>query len=67
MMDDKCCFLDTNQSSGKRIHDANLVATMRAHGLVRLRTNNAGDFAPFKGIKVETLSDDQKSEVWRAI
>lgn len=50
-------LIQTHQLKGKRIHDANVVATMRAHGLVRLRTSNAGDFAPFKGIKVETFSD----------
>lgn len=50
-------LIQTHQLKGKRIHDANVVATMRAHGLVRLRTSNAGDFTPFKGIKVETFSD----------
>lgn len=39
---------------GKRIHDANLVATMRAHGLVRLRTDNPDDFSVFEEIEVES-------------
>lgn len=42
------------QLEGKRIHDANIVATMKAHGLSRLRTNNPDDFASFEGIEVET-------------
>ncbi len=42
---------------GKRIHDANIVATMRAHGLTRIRTSNNGDFAPFEGIKVESFPE----------
>jgi len=41
---------------GKRIHDANIVATMKAHGLVRLRTNNPGDFTSFEGIEAETFA-----------
>lgn len=46
----------THCLTGKRIHDANIVATMEAHGLARIRTNNPDDFAPFEGIGVETFS-----------
>ncbi len=49
-------LVSTHQLKGKRIHDANIVATMRAHGLARVRTNNPEDFAPFEGIEVESFS-----------
>jgi predicted nucleic acid-binding protein len=29
---------------GRQVHDCNVVATMRAHGVHRLATRNAGDF-----------------------
>jgi predicted nucleic acid-binding protein len=32
---------------GKQVHDANIVATMRVHGIPNLLTNNPGDFARF--------------------
>jgi predicted nucleic acid-binding protein len=32
---------------GKQVHDANIVATMLAHGVPNLLTNNPGDFARF--------------------
>ncbi len=32
---------------GRQIHDANIVATMLAHGIPRLLTNNPGDFQRF--------------------
>ncbi len=37
---------------GKRIHDANVAATMLEHGLKRLVTLNPGDFAVIKEIEV---------------
>lgn len=41
---------------GKQVHDANIVATMRSNGLVRLATFNAADFARFEDeIAVEAL------------
>jgi predicted nucleic acid-binding protein len=41
---------------GKQVHDANIVATMRANALSRLATFNAGDFARFEDeIAVEAL------------
>ena len=36
---------------GKRIHDANIVATMQANGLTRLKTYNPSDFMTFEGIE----------------
>lgn len=36
---------------GKRIHDANIVATMRENGLTRLKTYNQGDFTAFEDIE----------------
>jgi len=35
---------------GKRLHDANVVATMETHGLSHLKTWNPGDFEPFSQI-----------------
>jgi len=35
---------------GKRIHDANLVATMRENGLEQLKTYNQDDFSTFEDI-----------------
>jgi predicted nucleic acid-binding protein len=41
---------------GKQVHDANLVATMQAHGLHRLLTHNTADFARFRSlIQIEPL------------
>jgi predicted nucleic acid-binding protein len=41
---------------GKQVHDANIVATMRANGLTRLATFNVADFARFEHeIAVEAL------------
>ena len=37
---------------GKRIHDANLVAIMEAHGLRLLKTYNPQDFRPFAQISL---------------
>ena len=38
---------------GKRIHDANIVATMAAHGIERLITADVKDYKIFKGIMVQ--------------
>jgi hypothetical protein len=35
---------------GRRIHDANIVATMLVYGVRRLRTNNPDDFVPFAAL-----------------
>jgi predicted nucleic acid-binding protein len=40
---------------GRQVHDANIVATMLAHGERRLLTFNAGDFARF-GARIEVVA-----------
>ncbi|HKI31910.1 MAG TPA: PIN domain-containing protein [Gemmataceae bacterium] len=35
--------------AGKQVHDANIVATMLAHGIPRLLTHNVADFNRFAG------------------
>ena len=35
---------------GRQIHDANIVATMQAHGIPRLLTHNTDDFARYAGL-----------------
>ena len=42
---------------GKRLHDANIVATMSIHGIRALVTQNPGDFAPFDEIDLVTFAD----------
>ena len=42
---------------GKRLHDANLVATMSVHGIRALVTDNQSDFAPFDDIDVVPVAD----------
>ncbi len=42
---------------GKRIHDANIVATMLAHGIGTLLTQNTRDFACFTDIRALTLEE----------
>ncbi len=37
--------------SGKNAHDARLVAVMKPHGITRILTFNAADFARFEGIE----------------
>ena len=41
---------------GRRLHDANIVATMSAHGIRAVVTQNDADFAPFEGIETVTLT-----------
>ena len=48
--------MSTITIGGKQVHDANIVATMQAHGLRRLLTHNTADFARFGAlIQVEPL------------
>lgn len=47
-------LLDQFVVGGKQIHDANIVATMQAHGIRRLLTHNEADFARFAGV-IEVL------------
>jgi predicted nucleic acid-binding protein len=39
---------------GKRIHDAHLLATMKANGVARLLTFNAADFPAEPGVSILT-------------
>ena len=47
----------THDLGGKRLHDANIVATMAVHGISTLLTQNGTDFAPFKDIAVMAIPD----------
>jgi predicted nucleic acid-binding protein len=40
-------LLEQLSIGGKQVHDANIVATMRAYGIGRLLTANVGDFVRF--------------------
>jgi predicted nucleic acid-binding protein len=40
-------LLSTTAIGGKQVHDANIVATMEAHGLRHLLTHNVADFQRF--------------------
>ncbi len=42
-------LLGTIPCGGKQVHDANIVATMRAHGIPNLLTYNIADFQRFSG------------------
>ena len=42
---------------GKRIHDAHLLATMKANGVTRLLTCNAADFPTESGVSILTPGD----------
>lgn len=43
-------LLATFPTAGKQVHDANIVATMLAHGIPRLLTFNTADFRRFAGL-----------------
>lgn len=43
-------LVQTFAVSGRQVHDANIVATMQAHGINRLLTHNEADFARYAGI-----------------
>ncbi len=47
----------THQLRGKRLHDANVVATMTAHGIRWLVTDNVKDFMCFNDVDVVALAD----------
>ena len=47
----------THGLRGKRLHDANIVATMAAHGISTLLTQNGADFAPFEDIAIVAIPD----------
>lgn len=46
---------------GKRIHDANIIATMRTHRITYLLTENPADFECFEHVKLIRLEDMKKS------
>lgn len=43
-------LLSTVGSGGKQVHDANIVATMQAHGIAKLLTHNVADFVCFSAV-----------------
>jgi predicted nucleic acid-binding protein len=43
--------------TGARIHDGNVAATMLAHGLSKLITDNQSDFTSFSGIQTANLPE----------
>ena len=43
-------LLSTIPCGGKQVHDANIVATMLAHGITRVLTHNTSDFVRFAGV-----------------
>ncbi len=62
MNDRRAVFVDSNvliydiPVGGKKIHDANIVATCLAYGIPRLLTQNHSDFQRFEHlVRVETL------------
>ncbi len=50
MLDRLLELLAEHPNAGKQVHDANIVATMHAHGVRRLLTFNTNDFRRFAGI-----------------
>ncbi|MCK5804912.1 MAG: PIN domain-containing protein [Lentisphaeria bacterium] len=52
-----CTLVRDAALRGKRIHDANVAATMLIHGISKLVTENPGDFANFAGIEIVNIDD----------
>lgn len=50
-----CSLAENLHLKGKKIHDANVVATMLAHGILKLITGNQNDFKSFSQIDTLTL------------
>ena len=50
-------LVGANSLRGKRIHDANLVAAMRTHGIGTLLTANVDDFRPYEAVTALTPAD----------
>lgn len=42
---------------GKRVHDANIVATMLVHGVKLLATHNTADFETFPEIRIDGFQE----------
>lgn len=51
-------FARTHGLGGRRLHDANIAATMSAHGIHAVVTRNGADFAPFDRIEIVPLAPD---------
>ena len=47
----------THDLHGKRLHDANIVATMGVHGISALVTQNPDDFTPFQDVAILSITD----------
>ncbi len=43
--------------TGKRIHDANIAATMLSNGVTEILTQNRGDFDRFPGVRTVSLTE----------
>jgi predicted nucleic acid-binding protein len=53
-------LLEETKSSGKQVHDANVVATMLVHGVGTVVTLNTGDFARFgRHVQISGLPEQQ--------
>lgn len=50
-------LLRGDDSIGKQVHDANIVATMLAHGISQLLTDNVRHFARFQAIRLRDLAE----------
>ncbi len=55
VMDSLLTLLDSTHCAGKHVHDANIVATMMAHGIDTLVTMNVDDFKRY-GDHVRTVA-----------
>lgn len=54
-------LLEGREGGGKQVHDANVVATMRVHGIPTLLTNNARDFVRFADV-IQVISLEKEEE-----
>jgi predicted nucleic acid-binding protein len=50
-------LIGSYQLTGKRIHDANVAATMLTHSLSKLITENPGDFSVFSDVETVGLAE----------
>ncbi len=55
-------FVVEHAVSGKKTHDAHLVATMKIHGITHLLTFNSSDFSRYPGITVMQPQDVEPSQ-----
>jgi len=50
--------------SGKKVHDARLVATMNVHHVSRILTFNTGDFSRYPGLTaIDPSNIEQSSDI----